>query len=311
MKNNKIKELIKEAENLEFQLRNKINIDENNTFGIEVEFENVNLKDIKYNRDWDIKKDDSVTINYVGIEYGGEMSSPILKDNEKYWQDIDKLCKYLKNKDAVATPKTGGHIHIGSQILKDNPDNIKKFLKQWECFENIIYLFASGKDNNIRSGVKNQANMISGKLKRIRNSKYGYSKYKSYYDWINFFRKYNLGRFCGINFINYKGYEEDFRNTIEIRCPNGTIDSVIWQNNINFFTKFIQSCTDENFDEEYIDYLLKQKNPDEYDFISTNIIDVDKAIELSDLIFKDRIDKLMFLKQYLKLFEKEKQYIKK
>lgn len=313
MKNNKFKELVEELNSTKFELRDTLNISDTETFGIEVEFENVNLKDIKYNKGWKVTKDDSVTTEELGVEKGGEVSSPILKDDVLCWQNIDKLCKYLSKKGAVATPKTGGHIHIGSQILKDDPDNIRKFFKQWEYFENIIYLFSSGKDNTSRPSIKTQANMISEKLNRIRNSKYGYSKYNSYYDWIHFFRKYSLGKFCGVNFKNYKGYEEDIDNTIEIRCPNGTIDSTIWQNNINFFTKFIQNCTNKNFDEEYIDYLLRYKNPDEYNFISTNIIDVDKAIELADFIFEDRIDKIMFLKQYLKMFETEpeKQYTKK
>ena len=36
---------------------------------------------------------------------------------------------------------------------------------------------------------------------------------------------------------NYKTYQKD--NTIEFRFPNGTLNPIIWQNNINVFTKMM------------------------------------------------------------------------
>lgn len=312
MENRKLKEYIAEVNDTDFSMRNQINIDSNDTFGIEVEFENVSLSDIKYSRMWFVKTDDTVTIKENGKSIGGEVSSPVLKDNEECWREIEHVCNYLSKKGAIATPATGGHIHIGSQVLKNDPNNIRKLLKEWELFEPIIYSFSSGNNQKIRSSVNKQAQKISAKLSRIRTSKNGYNRYKTYYDWCKFFRDYNFGKFGGINFKNYKGYERDHGNTIEIRCPNGTIDPVIWQNNINFFIKFLEYATTDEFDEEYIDYLLQNKDPIDYGNIY-DMIDVNGAIELADLIFKDRVDKIMFLKQYLKIFDgnKQKQYAKK
>lgn len=311
MNDKRLKEYLDEANETAFIMRNKINIDSKNTFGIEVEFENVNLDTIKYGKKWQVKEDDTITEKINGSSIGGEVSSPILRDNEECWKDIEHICHYLSKKGAMATFATGGHIHIGSQVLKNDPNNIRKLLKQWELFEHIIYSFSSGRDNNLRSGVKAQAKKISPKLKRVRNTKYGYSKYQTYYDWHKFFRDFQLSKFEGLNFKNYKDCEEDYENTIEIRCPNGTIDPVIWQNNVNFFIKFFEHCCDENFDEEYIDYLLGKKESIEYGNIY-NMMDVENALNLVDLIFKDRIDKIMFLKQYLKIFDnnKQKQYEK-
>ncbi len=299
------KELVEEAREIDFKMRDKIGIDQCETFGIEIEFENVQLNTIKYGRHWDIKKDDTVTTYIDGYEVGGEVSSPILKDTVECWNDIEHMCNYLLKKGAYITSNSGGHIHVGSQILEDDPNNIRKLLKFWELFEPVIYSFSSGKDKCLRKSIINQANSISPILNRIRNNKGGYNKYKTHYDWFNFFKKYNLLKFCGINFSNYKGSEEDFGNTIEIRCPNGTIDPVIWQNNVNFFTKFFESCTSNNFDEEYVDYLLDGKD---YGYISQNEFEL--TMKLIDLIFKNRLDKIMFLKQYLKLFNKENEYVK-
>ena len=65
----------------------------------------------------------------------------------------------------------------------------------------------------------------------------------------------------------------------------------------------MERCSRDNFDEEYIDYLLRLKN--DLDFNSN--VNFDSVIELVDLVFDNRLDKLMFLKQYLKLFSKDEQ----
>lgn len=302
------KDLILEARESDFKMRNIIGVDQSETFGVEVEFEDVKLNSIKYGRHWDVKKDDTVTTCVDGYEVGGEVSSPILKDTNECWNDIEHICNYLLKKGAVITSNAGGHIHIGSQVLKDNPNNIRKLLKSWELFEPIIYSFSSGKDKRLRTSVTVQAKPIAPILNRIRNNKSSYNNYRTYRDWLNFFKKYNLMKFYGVNFANYMGNEEDVGNTIEIRCPNGTIDPVIWQNNVNFFIKFFESCASDNFDEEYIDYLLFQEK------YSSSYIEKDYfelTMELIDLIFTDKVDKIMFLKQYMKSFDKEKVYVKK
>lgn len=298
------RELVLEARESDFKMRNIIGVDQSETFGIEIEFEDVKLNNIKYGRHWDIKKDDTVTDYVDGYEVGGEASSPILKDTIECWNDIEHICDYLLKKGAVVTSNTGGHIHIGSQVLKNDPNNIRKLLKSWELFEPIIYSFSSGKYKHVRHGVSVQAKPLAPTLNRIRNNKSSYNNYRTYCDWLNFFKKYNIMKFCGINFANYIGNEEDIGNTIEIRCPNGTIDPVIWQNNVNFFIKFFESCASDNFDEKYIDYLLCGSNYTEKN-------DFGLIMELIDLIFTNRVDKIMFLKQYMKLFDKEKVYIKK
>ena len=292
-----VKGLIKDIQDVDFSLRENLGIDNSETFGIEIEFENANLDEIKSSSKWIVKKDESVTVGNVG----GELISPILTDQLDTWRQIRNKCNYLKNKQAIATSRTAAHIHIGSQILKDDPNNIRKLLKMWELFENIIFYFSYGKDLMPRSSLKEFARPIASDLYRIRNSKNGYSKLNNYYEWQQ----------TGLNFKNYKGYEMDEKNTIEIRCPNGTLDEIMWQNNINFFTKFMKSVTDNNFDEEFIDYCLDKKDIDEYGILGTNMIDLDEALMLANIIFDNDLDKMLFLKQYLKMFGKEKTYTKK
>lgn len=298
----------------DFTLRPTIGIDNNNTFGIEIEFENVFLDRIKNIGKWTLDKDESVTtykcINDDRILIGGELVSPILTDSEITWIDIKNKCKKLVSLGACISDYTGGHIHIGSQILGNNPNNIARFLKQWELFEHIIYRFSYGYTSIPRKNINMFAENIGSRLKRVRNSKRGYSQFESYYDWIQYFHTHWAPKTTGANLKRYKGYEPDVDNTIEIRCPNGTLDPIIWQNNINFFTKFMISCQEEKCDEELIDYLLCTKFDYEYRLSNFGLIDIEKAIILCDMIFDNEMDKLLFLKQYLKVFEKDKEKVK-
>lgn len=311
MTSNRRKAIISDIYDIDFKMQPKLDISSKETFGIEIEFENVNLETIRNIGKWALKVDDTVTYYDKTKAIGGELVSPIFVNNEENWIDINKKCNMLIKKDAVVTQKTGSHVHIGSQILEDNPDNIRRLLKQWELFENIIYYFSYGMDSRHRVKIDSFAAPIGKKLYYIRNSKKGYSQFKHCRDWLQFFNKQQFNKHCGINFRNYKGFETDDKNTIEIRCANGTLNPTIWQNNINTFMKFMMSCREENCDEEQIDYLLDQKDYIDYNLNSFLLLDIDKAILFSDMMFDRDIDKLMFLKQYLKITEKEKQYTKK
>lgn len=306
-KNINEKTIVEIVKNSSFQLLETINLNQNYTFGIEIEFEGAALNSIKNIGKWKLEEELDISNKDSGIVIGGELISPILIDERTNWIDIDSKCKKLVKNGAYITNFTGGHIHIGSQIIGENSDNIRRFLKMWELFENIIYYFSYGYDYKPRKNAASYAKAIGKKLRITRTSKKGYTQFKNFYHWINYFKKMQDSKLQGINFGNFKGYENDLDNTIEIRCPNGSLDLIIWQNNINFFTRLLLKSHEENCDEELIDYLLIKKESFEYDLKNFNQINVDNVILLSDMLFDEDAAKINFLKQCLKLFnEKEK-----
>ena len=110
-------------------------------------------------------------------------------------------------------------------------------------------------------------------------------------------------RIVGINIQNADiNVGNSARNTIEFRCPNGTIDEVIWQNNINFFARLMEAIANNKIDLDYLDKrfnnLVLNNNIDSF-----NNIYIHDTLELADIIFDKDIDKLYFLKQYFKLFQ--------
>ena len=305
LKEIKREEIIEEVKKVPFELRSSINLDSKYTFGVEIEFENACLSNFQNIGIWKSKSENIISKITGEDILGGELTSPILRDNEDCWKEIYKKCKKLIQYNAMTSEYTGGHIHIGAQALGNDPTNIRKFLKLWELYENVIYYFSYGYSNKPRLGINVYAQPIGGKLKLNRKSLEGYTTFAGFYGWLQKFFGDAKNKKLGINFKNYRGWEEDENNTIEFRCPNGILDSAMWQNNINFFTRLTISSHGQNCDEELLDYLLSKKSDSEYKLDNFGIIDIDKAIYLSDMIYDKEIDKLLFLKQYLKLFTEE------
>jgi hypothetical protein len=119
-------------------LRKKINLKKDITFGLEIEFEKSSYKKILKNlvenelhNNWIIKSDGSLT-------KGNEINSPILIDKVKTWEELNKVLK-LTQKNGKIMNKSGGHVHVGVQILGDNKEYWLNFIKLWSVYENIIY----------------------------------------------------------------------------------------------------------------------------------------------------------------------------
>ena len=111
--------------------------------------------------------------------------------------------------------------------------------------------------------------------------------------------KYQAVNFNHVNdFSEYGNY-----NTVEFRCPNGTLDPVIWQNNLNLFVKLIQYSKRDDFNND----LINERRKINEDFVESDNdftkIYLRQALEFADLIFFNNADKVYFLRQYLKNYQ--------
>lgn len=296
------KQFLHELKNYLISYRDQIGVDEKYTFGVEIEFVGPRHEDIRK-----IVKDqfndfllvhegtlnDELHLDKATNVFGGEIKSPILVDEEKDWKKLEQVCSMLKENKAYVNGDCGGHIHVGSQIL-ENKENLKKFLKLWSVFEDIIYRFGYGEDKKHRSAISTYAKPISNKIKAFLDEQNKVSAYK--------FNKYlGFDRLYAMNFRYTFSLDKKYiNNTIELRCPNGTLNPIIWQNNINFFVKLLLRCTkDENWD--IIDKYIEDYNSKHYKLHNYNDLNIDKALILSDFIFEDELDKKNFMKQYIKI----------
>lgn len=279
------------------ELRDNLNLDKKITFGTEIECEDVKkeqlnkFKKILNDKKWHIIVDYS-------LFRGKEIISPILSDNINYWKDLDMVCRILKECSIIKN-NAAGHIHVGTQILDNDFNKWVNFLKLWGVYENIIFRFGYGEYLSSRVALNKYSAPLKNKISTIYDIK---DK-----DEIEIFIKNfisNSNRFLAVNFNNVKDLSNfGYKNTIEFRCPNGTLEATIWQNNINFFTKLLLYANSNNFDNDRVEE--RKSKLDEYDDIMTysNEIFLEESLELADMIFDNNLDKLYFLRQYLKSFE--------
>ena len=121
--------------------------------------------------------------------------------------------------------------------------------------------------------------------------------------------------FCG-EYVNIRKNAKEYadlcknyiidKNTLEFRRPNGTLEEVIWQNNINVIIKLILAINSNNFDIDYIINKLKTNKDriiNKYDSAYDHELNLEKALEFVDLFYDNNLDKINFLKQYIKGYE--------
>ena len=289
------------------KLRNKLGIEKEATFGLEIEFDNANrslieeLVNTTNTKDiWKVEEDGS-------LPNGGEIISPLLRDNESSWTDLSKICN-IANTYAEESELAGAHIHIGMHILGNNPKYWANFSKLWMAYENIIFRFLNGEYISPRSTIERQAKPISKDLiediDRINDRA---KKSTSLYILKVLDAENNRKR--SVNFTNvsniepYKYDRIENKNTIEFRSANGTFNEVIWQNNVNLLVKLLMYAKSDKFNEDIINKriitLLEDNIPSNLHKYSR--VYTDQAIELADLIFDNNLDKIYFLRQYIKI----------
>ena len=306
-----ILQFIEELRSYRINYREILNIPNNITFGIEIEVCSKDIKDsetlnkaliklnnLSLNNEWyfDIEKD---------IPYCTEFVSPILIDSKDAWINIKKVCEVLRENGSIITNDTGGHIHFGLQILGSNTSAWLNFIKLWSIYENIIYRFSYGEYERERDLLRISAKPISAKFHNVYNLlSMGNTSTRE------IIKKMSIGyKSDAIGIYNYDSkYKKN--STIEIRCPNSSTEEVIWQNNINFFYHFLKYCSSSNFNHEVIDKRIYDILGIQNDLSLYREVFIEQAIELADLIFDNNLDKLNFLRQYLKDYSNSKEFIK-
>ena len=282
------------------KLPRKLNIPSDFTFGVEIEFEKAKLKEISsdvkkskingvLSKGWKLKQDNSLTMYKNTIGIGGELISPVLNNSMENYKELRNACHVIERCGGEATRNCGGHIHIGSKVLEDNLKYYIRLMKLWVIYEDEIVRFGLGESDKKRPLLdyyaKPSFNMFANAID------FNDSLFQEIVEHTS------KEKYMAISFYNLKPCSDI--HTIEIRCPNGTINPIIWKNNINFFAHLLLVCKDETRDWELIDRLYKKltRKAKYYHVIG---YDIKKAIELSNFVFNDELSKDNFLIQYEK-----------
>ena len=281
-----LNELLNYVVNYKICYRDNIGLDKKITFGVEIEYEDAKTGIYRFvNKNvptWECGSD-------VSLHNGGEIRSNIMTDKKENWDNIRKVCQFTKKHATTNRGCAGGHIHIGANIINYDYDNLIKFLKCYVLYEDILSRFLCGDKINIRRSCREYAKIASYYLNRVICNEREF---------------YNCGRYLSLNLGNLSlNDKKPENNTLEFRRPNGTLEEVIWQNNINVLTKMILSSISNDLDIDFINYKYKQKMENSVDEVYFNEIDLQKAIEFMNIFLKTDIDKLNFLTQYVKDYD--------
>ena len=147
-------------------------------------------------------------------------------------------------------------------------------------YEDIIYRFSKGEDEEYRDSLETYAGPIiltlKGLVKDPRCAIEMFSNNKRY----------------GIIFKTQK------QDLIEFRTPNSTSNPILIQNYITTFYYLLKFVTSNKYPkhevDEYIDRYMKIYILESYERCNE-----DKAIQFANMIFPKQIDKAYFLHQYL------------
>lgn len=293
-----LQELITYIENYYLDYRDTLGLPNNLTFGVEIEYENYlkTLVDKYIEKEfpyWISKSDGS-------LRTGGEITSPIMTDNIKLWNELKDICKYLDKNRADTSHNAGGHIHIGQNILGNDVLAWKYFLKLYMAYENVLFRFMYGDKISARKRLNHYAPPVADDLMCFLKPINEAEEFIDIYECLP-----RDERYYALNFKNiYLNPCMVSKQTLEFRGPNASTNEIIWQNNINTFSKMLISSKEKVMNMDFLDYKLEKEYISYFhDRYMYNEVNLKNALEFVDLVFDNNLDKVYFLRQYIKDFE--------
>lgn len=202
-----------------------------NTFGVEIEFADADLRIIarelgelgvgdgevggyhssRQPGKWTVETDGSVT---SGRYRGGEIVSPVLRDCPETWEQLEKVCDVIKRYGGRINSSCGGHVHICANPLDARSFRWNRLMKIWGGFEDVFYRMASGGQSNGQfrgsTYAKPLASILPSKFFRDRQTD------------EQEIRGHVGSRYHGLNFQNANPGSS--KNTVEFRLWNGSLD---------------------------------------------------------------------------------------
>lgn len=302
MSGSDILDLIILLKNYYLTLRESLDLNRKVSFGLELEFTSLNDKKLQFIMNEMFPEKEWLLKNESTVKDGLEIASAILTDTSNTWHTLKELCQRLEPY-AKESPSAGAHIHVGAHVLGSNKTAWLNFIKLWSVYENIIFRFSYNEHLTARPLLFGYAPPIAKSL--WQDYQLAIENNDDINDLIDLItRKYNKEHALTFSHVYSTDFaKRKYRNTIEFRIPNGTLNPIIWQNNVNLFTKMMLYAKSSSFNHDIIDKRYEIVKDMFHNLNYYNEIFLDQALEFSDLIFTTNIDKLNFLKQYLKDYQ--------
>lgn len=263
------------------EYREKLTIPSSVNFGLELELDKINPNEVyrlirnNFGTEWSVKTDDSLT-----KDKNAEIVSPVLQNQKETWILLRKMGELLEKLNP-SYEKCSFQINFDGTLLPSIEDRTR-FLKLYAMYEDIIYRFSKGEDDNYRESLETYAAPIALALKS----------------------SLALGDEAPVDmFTNNKRYGIVFKladkDLIEFRTPNMTSNPILWQNYITAFYYLLEFTASRKYDKKevdrYIEGFCKMYPLENYELEKR-----EKALQFTRKIFPHSIDQISFMHQYLK-----------
>lgn len=263
-----------------FSYRPILTIPTDINFGLEIEIEDIDhdliVKQVQeeFGTSFKVKKDVSLR-----KDYNAEIITPVLQNTRKTWEMLKKLTDLIKTLNPTYD-NCSFQINYDASLLPTIDDKVR-FLKLFAVYEDIIYRFSKGEDEEYRITMSEYAAPIMPVIK----------EYKDKADDEYLVEEFTSIKGSGVNF------KKRIKDLIEFRTPNGTHNIVLWQNYITTFYYLLKLATNPNVDKKELDKYIDEFNQ-LYILEFYEQENIPKALELSNMLFINEKDKINFMKQY-------------
>ncbi|MEU7833860.1 hypothetical protein [Nonomuraea sp. NPDC049129] len=149
------------------------------------------------------------------VTVAGELVSPPLYDTPRTWASIQLVCEIIKSHGGVATPSTGGHIHVDTSAFDHIPAFYQRLLRlvNRNYFDTFLRLMTNPEQNRHRGLVYCRPNMWDS----------------AGYVTLDELVSSQLERGSAVNVQSVEGGRTDHT---EIRLPDGSLDPGVIQTQI-------------------------------------------------------------------------------
>ena len=304
--------LLEYLKNLNLSYRKELNVDSDINFGLDMQFLGSSIKVMErcikdVNKSTNFINNSKYALTFNKSLYSVfkdkseiEFNTPIFNNSREFFDDFKDLLVIFQNNGLEYSINKGIHVHVNLSVFEQDSIALLTFLKLFSVFENIIFRFGYGEQEesnfNVQMFSKPSSQLIHD---YIPNMSYSFDENISNLQQILTCKSYSL---------NFHTHDNKVKNdTLEFRMFNNTFNPIIIQNYISMVGNMIDSVVNKRIDLDMLDYVYSQyinnKTLDSYSHVDSS-----SAIEFSDLIFSHTVDKDYFLKQY---FIKDNPKIKK
>lgn len=189
---------------------------------------------------------------------GGEIASPILKDDLKSWKELKKIIKYMEKNipNLKVNDSCSCHNHFDIGIFGGSPEMLYNFIILLAENELVLTRFYCGEYVNIRKHAHIFARPIKYLISQSLEQKIEMDSYHSIIDSVYLGRPTKKSYSFDFYHI-YSGAYKYLSDTFENRIPNGTLSPTIIQNNIMLMGFLMEYISNGKYDVERGIYNLK------------------------------------------------------